>query len=98
MRILVIILVGMAAAACGSSHTPAAPKTVKLHPGHYRYQLGDQVNVGDKISCVTASGKPAGGGVVPQKAHGVGSSTGFSLDVAADGTVTITCPVTPSVM
>ena len=98
MRTLSILMVGLLAAACGSTHTPAAPKTLKLQPGHYRYQLGDQVDTGDKVLCVTASGHTAGGGGVPKPGNGVGSSTGFDLEVDADGTVKITCPAHPGMM
>ena len=78
--------------------TVEKPQKVTLQPGTYRFQLGNQVYVGDKIACVTASGASAGGGVIPTPGQGVSSSTGFNLQVAADGTVHITCPAQPGTM
>jgi hypothetical protein len=71
------------------------PQTIKLQPGSYQFQLGDQVNVGDQIVCVTASGEGAGGGVVPTIGHGVASSDGFSVYVSSSGSVKVTCPANP---
>jgi hypothetical protein len=75
--------------------TTPATKTVRLTPGHYSFHLGGRVRVGDKIVCVTRAGAPAGGGFVPRAGNGVGSSTGFSLNVFPSGKVTITCPANP---
>jgi hypothetical protein len=74
------------------------PKTVKLGAGQYRYELGQGLNVGDTVSCHTAAGKSAGGGVVPASGGGVGSSTGFKLEVSGDGRVTVTCPAHVGIM
>ena len=76
-------------------HTDTAQKTVRLKPGHYVFHLGERVEVGDKILCVTRAGGPAGGGFVEEPGHGVGSSTGFQLTVSPGGTVRITCPANP---
>ena len=97
-----VVATCLVVSACGSSsatdatstHAPGA-SSIKLHPGRYQYQLGNQLNVGDKVICV-AAGRSAGGGVVPTPGQGVGSSTGFRLQVAPDGTVNITCPASPS--
>jgi hypothetical protein len=96
----IVAVVGMAcwvSASLGSAVTNAdgARKTIRLKPGHYRFHLGGRVKVGDKIVCVTQNGGPAGGGFVPKRGHGVGSSTGFSLFVSASGKVKVTCPAHP---
>jgi hypothetical protein len=88
------------AVACGS-HTQADPTStqrspirVHLEPGHHTFQLGSsagQLQPGDKVVCVTADGSPGGGGVVPTNGHGVGSSTGFVMQVA-HRKVRVTCP------
>lgn len=71
---------------------------MRLKPGHYTFQLGKQVVVGDKITCMTRDGDPAGGGYVEKPGHGVGSSTEFTLNVSSDGRVTITCPAHPGML
>ena len=93
-----------AAAGCGSgsagdrssasdAHRP--PSTIELTPGHYTFHLGGRVRVGDRISCVTRSGAPAGGSGVPEPGHGVGSSTGYTITVSVAGVVKVTCPAHP---
>jgi hypothetical protein len=77
------------------SSDPRGPITLRLKPGHYRFQLGKQVVVGDKILCTTRDGSPAGGGYVGKPGHGVASSTGFTLNVSPGGRVTVTCPAHP---
>ena len=96
----IVAVVGMAcwvSASLGSAVTNAdgARKTIRLKPGHYRFHLGGRVKVGDKVVCVTRNGGPAGGGFVPKRGHGVGSSTGFSLVVSESGKVKIICPAHP---
>jgi hypothetical protein len=96
----IVAVVGMAcwvSASLGSAvtHADGARKTIRLKPGHYTFHLGGRVNVGDKVVCVTRSGEPAGGGFVPKRGHGVGSSTGFSLFVSKSGKVKVTCPAHP---
>jgi hypothetical protein len=90
-----VVAVAALGAACGGSGTQRAPITLHLQPGHYTFQLGGRVEVGDKISCTTPTHAPAGGGFVPKPGHGVGSSTGFSLFVSSSGRVKITCPAHP---
>src|SRR5436305_5049060 len=66
-----VVLAGVLAG-CGRAAThdlspssdPRGPITVRLRPGHYRFHLGEQVVIGDKIACVTRHGDPAGGGYV----------------------------------
>jgi hypothetical protein len=53
------------------------------------------VNVGERVSCVTRSGRGAGGGYVEGRGHGVGSSTGFELLVFTSGRVVVVCPANP---
>ena len=96
----IVAVVGMAcwvSASLGSAvtHADGARKTVRLKPGHYTFHLGGRVKVGDKVVCVTRNGDPAGGGFVPKRGHGVGSSTGFSLFVSESGKVKVTCPAHP---
>ena len=96
----IVAVVGMAcwvSASLGSAvtHADGARKTIRLKPGHYTFHLGGRVNVGDKVVCVTQNGEPAGGGFVPKRGHGVGSSTGFSLFVSESGKVKVTCPAHP---
>ncbi len=96
----IVVVVGMAcwvSASLGSAvtHADGARKTVRLKPGHYTFHLGGRVKVGDKVVCVTRNGDPAGGGFVPKRGHGVGSSTGFSLFVSESGKVKVTCPAHP---
>jgi hypothetical protein len=71
------------------------PRTIKVRPGNYQFQLGDQVNVGDQIECLTTHGESAGGGIVPNLGHGVASSDGFSIYVFSSGRVRVTCPAHP---
>jgi hypothetical protein len=95
-------------AACGqaaSSPPPSSkaaaqrgPRTLHLKPGTYTYHLGRQVRVGDRIRCISASGGPAGGGGVGRRGQGTGSSTGFNVQTAMDGTVKVVCPAHPSPM
>ena len=95
-------------AACGeaaSSPPPSSkaaaqrgPRTLHLKPGSYGFHLGDEVRVGDSIRCVAAGGGPAGGGPVGKRGQGTGSSTGFSVQTAMDGTVKVVCPAHPSPM
>jgi hypothetical protein len=99
-----------ATAACGQASsapsTPGAvksmahrgPRTLHLKPGHYTFHLGDRVRVGDSIRCVTAGGRPAGGGAIDKRGFGTGSSTGFSVGTAKDGTVRVVCPAHPGMM
>jgi hypothetical protein len=102
-RLLLLVAVSTAAVGCGSSTSGGqgptgsdrSPHTVRLEPGHYTFRLGGRVVSGDELSCVTRAGAPAGGGVVPARGHGVGSSTGFSVDVLKDGRVEVTCPANP---
>ena len=96
----IVAVVGMAcwvSASLGSAvtHADGARKTIRLKPGHYTFHLGGRVKVGDKVVCVTRNGDPAGGGFVPKRGHGVGSSTGFSLFVSESGKVKVTCPAHP---
>lgn len=96
----IVAVVGMAwwvSASDGSvvNHSNHAKKTIRLMPGHYTFHLGGRVSVGDKVVCVTRSGRPAGGGFVPKPGNGVGSSTGFGLVVFPSGKVKITCPAHP---
>ena len=103
MTTLLLAAVSILATACGyfspggtgATHSAPAAKVLRLKPGHYTFHLGDGVYVGEKISCVTRSGAPAGGGFVPKRGHGVGSSTGFSVSTFPDGKVKITCPAHP---
>lgn len=86
-----------------ATQTPPKAKTVRLKPGHYTFLLGAgngdasalRLRPGDKIICLTATGAPAGGGGVPTRGHGVGSSTGFSMEVTPGGRVRIVCPAHP---
>ena len=75
--------------------THRAAKSIRLSPGHYAFHLGGRVRVGDKITCVTHDGGPAGGGFVSEPGHGVASSTGFSIRVSPTGRVGVVCPANP---
>jgi hypothetical protein len=102
------IVLGLAAVVglstgCGSAaghgsaptHAPRSPKTIRLTPGHYTFRLGGRVAVGDSIICVTSTGANAGGSGVPRPGHGIGSSTGYVINVSPSGVVKITCPAHP---
>ena len=104
MRLAILATVVAAlASSCGGSTThdpspssdPRGPITLRLKPGHHRFQLGKQVVVGDRILCMTRDGSPAGGGYVAKPGHGVASSTGFTLNVSPGGRVTVTGPAHP---
>jgi hypothetical protein len=104
LRITLLVAVGSTlATACGylssggtvATRTVPAARTLRLLPGHYTYPLGHGVHVGQRIRCVTRTGAPAGGGYVPKRGRGVGSSTGFSVFTFPSGKVKITCPAHP---
>ncbi len=99
--LLIALAVG---AGCGSQATPHSgpPGPVSdpagvlhLKPGHYTFHLGRDVRVGEPIRCFTRSGRPAGGGAIEPRGHGVGSSTGFEATTSANGRVRVTCPARP---
>jgi hypothetical protein len=100
---LIVAVIPMVASGCwgydaggpGSTTTQRAAKTIRLTPGHYTFHLGGRVRVGDKVTCVTRGGGPAGGGFVPEPGHGVASSTGFSVRVSSTGRVGVVCPANP---
>ena len=98
------LAIALALAGCGSQGSPGAgpPAPVSdpagvlhLKPDRYTFHLGRDVHVGETIGCFTRKGRPAGGGGVPPRGHGVGSSTGFEAITFADGRVRITCPAHP---
>jgi hypothetical protein len=98
-----------AAAGCGGQASPGSgppspaydpagrPGTaaLRLRPGHYTFHVGRDVRVGQAIRCFTDGGRPAGGGSVEPRGHGVGSSTGFEAMTFSNGRVRVTCPAHP---
>jgi hypothetical protein len=68
---------------------------LRLRPGHYTFHVGRDVRVGQRIRCFTDGGRPAGGGSVEPRGHGVGASTGFEAVTSANGRVRVACPVSP---
>lgn len=103
MRITILVLFAatVLAAGCGAgrhhSMAPASDPAGSLHlkPGRYTFHLGRDVRVGERIRCVTRTGRPAGGGGVEPRGHGVGSSTGFAAMTFRDGRVRVACPAHP---
>jgi len=109
MRIGSLILVAAAtlAAGCGAArHHSAAPasdpagsravaRVLHLKPGRYTFHVGRDVRVGQRILCVTQTGRLAGGGGVQPRGHGVGSSTGFVATTTRNGRVQVVCPAHP---
>jgi hypothetical protein len=91
-------------AGCGGQASPRSgpPAPVSdpagvlhLKPGRYTFHLGRDVRVGEAIRCFTKRGRPAGGGAIEPRGHGVGSSTGFEAMTSANGRVRVTCPADP---
>jgi hypothetical protein len=97
------------AAGCGGGSSPGSgPRSpaydpagspgasmLRLRPGHYTFHVGRDVRVGQRIRCFTDGGRPAGGGSVEPRGHGVGSSTGFEAITSANGRVRVACPAHP---
>ena len=106
MRISSLVLVTAAtlAAGCGAaqhhSRAPASdpagsPRVVgvrHLRPGHHIFHVGRDIRVGQRIVCVTQSGRLAGGGSIQPRGHGVGESTGFVATTSRNGRVQVVCP------
>jgi hypothetical protein len=104
LRCSSLAIVLFIAAGCGGQASPASgpPGPVSdpagalhLKPGGYNFDLSRDVRVGESIRCFTKSGKPAGGGAIERRGHGVGSSTGFEETTSSNGRVRITCPAHP---
>jgi hypothetical protein len=104
--LLIVVAVAAIGTGCGGSSsvgsagltTQRPPRTIRLQPGHYTFQLGRHVQIGDKVVCVTPTHAPAGGGFVEKPGHSVAASTGFILVVSSAGRVKITCPAHPGTM
>jgi hypothetical protein len=101
IRLASLTIALAAAAGCGaqaSPHSgPPAPVSdpagiLHLKAGHYTFHVGRDVRVGEPIRCFTRNGRPAGGGAVEPRGHGVGSSTGFEATTSSNGRVRVTCP------
>jgi len=75
--------------------SPAGVRPLHLKPGGYTFHLGSDVRVGQRILCVTHSGRLAGGGGVQPRGQGVGSSTGFEATTFTNGRVQVVCPAHP---
>jgi hypothetical protein len=104
MRWLVVACVVVVACAgtawavhANRQHHPRKPQTVTLGPGAYVLKLGDRVEEGDMVKCVTVGGGPAGGGPVMPPGQGVNSSMGFS-ELTRGGAAHVSCPAHPSDM
>ena len=103
MRIGVISLLTAAllGAGCGAGHhhsmAPASDPagSLRLKPGRYTFRLGRDAHIGERILCVTRSGRPAGGGGIARRGHGVGLSTGFEATTFRTGVVRVVCPAHP---
>ena len=109
MRIgfLSLVTAAVVAAGCGAARhhsmapasdpagSPAVVRPLHLNPGRYTFHLGCDVRVGQRILCVTRSGRLAGGGGVEPRGHGVGSSTGFEATTFRNGRVRVVCPAHP---
>lgn len=74
---------------------PAPARALHLKPGRYTFRVGRDVRVGQRILCVTQTGRLAGGGSVEPRGHGVGSSTGFAATTTRNGRVQVVCPAHP---
>ena len=85
---------GPASPAYDPAGSPGA-SVLRLRPGHYTFHVGHDVRVGQRIRCFTDAGRPAGGGSVAPRGHGVGSSTGFEAITSATGRVRVACPANP---
>ncbi|HXD69623.1 MAG TPA: hypothetical protein VN615_07160 [Gaiellales bacterium] len=95
------------AAGCGAaghhSMAPASdpagsPQVVgvrHLKPGHHTFHVGRDIRVGQRILCVTQSGRLAGGGSIQPRGHGVGQSTGVVATTSRNGRVQVACPANP---
>ena len=88
-------LAGLAGCGGDSAGDRAPREHIVLHPGGSTFPLGDGVEAGDALRCVTESGGPGGGGGVPLAGESVAASTGFSASTRADGTVVVRCPAHP---
>jgi hypothetical protein len=109
MRIGSLLLIAAAtlAAGCGAARhhsmapasdpagSPAGVRALHLKPGRYTFHVGRDVRVGQRILCVTQSGRLAGGGSVQPRGHGVGQSTGFVATTFRNGRVQVACPAHP---
>ena len=102
MRISVLPLLAAAvlAAGCGAGLHSIAPasdpaRSLRLKPGRYTFRLGHDAHVGERIRCVTRSGRPTGGAGIEPRGHGVGLSTGFEETTFRNGVVRVVCPAHP---
>jgi|SRR4051812_17551967 hypothetical protein len=71
-------------------------RTIELQPGQHTYQLGEKVEVGDRIQCLKPNGQRGSSEHVPERGHGVGNGVGFSVSTKSSGEVEIVCPTNPA--
>jgi len=99
--VLLLLAATLLGAGCGAgNHHSMAPASdpagsLRLKPGRYTFRLGRDTHVGERILCVTRSGRPAGGGGIERRGHGVGLSTGFEATTFTNGVVRVVCPAHP---
>ena len=107
IRSLMLVTAATLAAGCGAARhhsmapasdpagSPQAVGVRHLKPGRYTFHVGRDIRVGQRILCVTQSGRLAGGGSIQPRGHGVGQPTGFVATMSRNGRVQVVCPANP---